>query len=683
MWVVCSCLLQRSYTASAYLPNLFLPTNTTVLQAHSVPSASFTNMSKRSVESPSPPPETKRPKVCDEILNETIYEPLPPGEFIRVLSLQPGEADEDIECSLEVVDIESSKESYEAISYVWGDPNDTADVQCNGRRVPITVSLADALRIFRSTSEPRLLWADALCINQKDDQEKGHQVKRMGEVYTNAERVLVWLGRDDENVAEDTFALIREANVYFADSFLQADQDLLKMVPFTKPYPICMDKERWSRVAELCLLPWFNRVWTVQEIAVAKEGCLFWGSISIGIADVLETCLWTYTKSDFGGILESLLGYTMGKLGNNIYLYRHYNTQRPEPWQRSRAGMTYFAAFYKDRTFSQVLNDARFLEASNPRDRVYAFLGCPAAKDSHGRTLVEADYTSSMYDLNIQLAYTLIEHPVERSLVFSNIFHDDRQSLLGGMHPSWVPLWHVAPTHRVRIANTSHWFKAGGTGELFAAASSGKSCVTVSARTIDSVIWRSKKIWSRGKLHTTDGAKNKLNAEYIDTLWDGVMQGSSQFGIAVRKVDYWRTLMRGYPLERGSHMISDELQQRTVDAHRKSISVARPSGLEAGVMTVDEQRHASYFNIGLDLVHNASIFITEMGRIGLAPLGDLVEVGDVCCIIFGASVPFLLTQAKEGRHKFISECYINGVMDGEMMQQFAGSELKEHRIVLE
>jgi hypothetical protein len=640
-------------------------------------------MSKRSIGSPSPPPETKRPRVCDEILEETIYESLPPGEFIRVLKLQPSEADEDIQCSLEVVDIETSKESYEAISYVWGDPNDTVDVQCNGLRVPITVSLADALQNFRSTSEPRLLWADALCINQNDDQEKGHQVKRMGEVYTNAERVLVWLGRDDENVAEDAFALIREANVYFADSFLQADQDLLKMVPFTKPYPICMDKERWSRVAELCLLPWFTRVWTVQEIAVAKEGCLFWGSISIGIADVLEICTWTHTERDFGGILETLLGYTMGKLANNMYLYQHYNTQRPEPWQRSRAGMTYLAAFSKDKTFSRVLDDARFLEASNPRDHVYAFLGCPAAKDSHGRTMVEADYTCSMYDLNIQLAYTLIENPVEGPFLLSNVLHNDRQSLLGGMHPSWVPLWHIPATRRASIGDPNYWYKAGGARELFATIPSGKSHLTVDGRTIDSVIWRSKKIWSRGKLDTTDGAKNELNVDFIDTLWDDVMQGSSHFGIPVRQVDFWRTLMRDYPTDRGSHIISDELQQRIVDAHRKSITVARPSGLEPGVMTAAEQLYASSFKFRLEKIHNASVFLTEDGRIGLAPSGDLVEVGDVCCIVFGASVPFLLTQAKEGRHKLIGECYINGVMGGEMMQQFARGDLKEHRIVLE
>ena len=104
----------------------------------------------------------------------SIYEPIPEGEYIRLLKLRPGRDGDDIDCSLSIVDIESAKATYEAISYVWGDATNTVIILCNGLRVPITVSLADALRNFRHTSKPRVLWADALCINQKDDQEKGH-----------------------------------------------------------------------------------------------------------------------------------------------------------------------------------------------------------------------------------------------------------------------------------------------------------------------------------------------------------------------------------------------------------------------------------------------------------------------------------------------------------------------------
>jgi len=88
-------------------------------------------MSERSVASF----EIERLEISDDVSDKTIYEPLPAGEFIRVLKLQPGETDQDIRCSLDVVGIENSKDSYEAISYVWGDANNTVDIQCNGLRV--------------------------------------------------------------------------------------------------------------------------------------------------------------------------------------------------------------------------------------------------------------------------------------------------------------------------------------------------------------------------------------------------------------------------------------------------------------------------------------------------------------------------------------------------------------------
>ncbi|KAI4679975.1 uncharacterized protein J4E88_005865 [Alternaria novae-zelandiae] len=549
-------------------------------------------MAKRRIESPSAPPETKRPRVCEERQYDTIYEPLPAGEFIRVLKLQPGDNNQDIDCSLEIVDIEQSKGSYEAISYVWGDPNDTVDVQCNGQRVPITVSLSDALRNFRHTSEPRVLWADALCINQEDKKEKGHQVKRMGEVYANAKRTLVWLGCDDQNIAKDAFALILEANAYFADLFLKAGRSVYNMEPFTKPYPICMDEGTWLGVAKVFRFPWFGRVWTVQEAAIAEKCCMFWGSVSIDIADVLELSIWIETKPDFQDVLRGIVEQFPTFPSKRIALYFYYNIHQPERWQQSRSGLAYLATtFFKEKPFWALLMEARPLEASDPRDHVYAFLGCSAAITSAGRTFVEADYTPSIDDLNLRLTYALMEESAEAPFIFSAVTHNSRERLMGDMHPSWLPVWHVAGEYRPKIAEPTYWFQAGGATELFTATQYGENGLSI-------------------------------------------------------------------------------------------IRVARPGDQEA-VMEVQERKDAIWVRRAFYDLGNASVFLTRDGRIGLAPLGDLVEVGDVCCVIFGATVPFLLTPAEEGRHKLVSDCYIHGVMNGEIMEQFGESDLSKHRIVLE
>ena len=45
---------------------------------------------------------------------ESIYEPLPEGDFFRVLKLHPDNLDEEIHCRLEVSNFESSKGTYDA-----------------------------------------------------------------------------------------------------------------------------------------------------------------------------------------------------------------------------------------------------------------------------------------------------------------------------------------------------------------------------------------------------------------------------------------------------------------------------------------------------------------------------------------------------------------------------------------
>jgi len=684
MWAACSCLAGALAQPSAFFPNLHPPSDTTILQAHPVLLVFYRGMSKRRIESPSPPRETKQPRVCDEGQNHTIYEPLPVGEFIRVLRLQPGDNDQDIDCSLEIVDIEQSKGSYEAISYVWGDPNDTVNVQCNELRVPITVSLTDALRTFRHTSEPRVLWADALCINQKDDQEKGHQVKRMGEVYANAKCTLVWLGCDDQNIAEDAFALILETNACLADLFLQAGQSLYEMEPFTESYPICMDEERWLGVATVFRFPWFKRVWTVQEAAIAEECRMFWGSDSINIADVLELSTWMYVNHGLRGAVNTVVGKIRSLNWQNIHLYNHYNAHRTERWQNSRVGLVYVATDrFRNSTFTTVLQASRCLKASDPRDHVYAFLGCLAAIDSNGRTFVEADYTSSMDDLNLRLAYALMKNAAEGPFVLAAVRHNRRDRLLNSMHPSWLPVWHVAGKLRFRVADSEYWFQAGGTRELFTATQCGENRLNIGACTFDTVIWRSSTIQKdRAELTPTYVSTSGLHGVFIDTLWDDVMRSSSRLGITVRYADFFRSLMIGYPTNDGFSSISDEEQQRMIDAYRKRTSVAGRGNQEA-VMEVGEIQDATSVERNLNALVAASMFLTRDGRIGIAPRGALVDSGDVCCIIFGATVPFLLTPVREGRHKLISECYINDVMDGEIMQQFAGIDLSEHRIVLE
>lgn len=619
--------------------------------------------------------------------NGSIYEPLPDGEYIRVLKLRPGRYDDIIDCSLSLTNIENSKGSYEAISYVWGDSKHTVDVWCNGLRVSITVSLADALRNFRHPSEPRLLWADALCINQKDDQEKGHQVKRMGEVYANAKCVLVWLGCDVNNVAADTFALICEANAYFGDSLVKAGKKVSRMDLFEKPYPISMDPDRWSGVVNLFKFPWFKRVWTVQEVAVAAECRMFWGPASVDIADVLEICVWLSRKPDLYPTVREIVGSIQHRCGRELALYFHYNTHRPVSWQQSRAGLVYTAIRYKEQTLCGILAASQTLQATDPRDHVYAFLGCPVAKDGKGRTLVDADYTSSIHILNIRLAYALMKNPTEGPSLLSAVRHKSREDLLNSGYPSWVPAWHINPGRYIRVMDPKYWYSASGTTKFFATISPDEEdFLTVGSFIFDKVVWSSNTIQVDGTgLSYTHPNPTAYESDElpIDTLLNHVFQTATGLGLAIRREDIVHTLGLGYPAQSSSRSVSFRRQEEELEAYRRKIRLARSSGVEMAKWMVKDKKRALDFERNLRTCDGSKIFLTENGRLGMIPHGELVKVGDVCCIIFGAIVPFLLTSAKEGRHKLVSGCYIHGAMDGAVVQQFAGSDLSDCRIIIE
>ena len=119
------------------------------------------------------------------------------GDAIRLLELLPGVDGESVQCRLLVSpDIKSLP--YEALSYVWGNPEPQRSITVNGAPWSIGPNLHSAFECLRLEERPRIVWTDALCINQKNNAEKAVQVAKMGDIYKLAERVLIYLGPDEE-----------------------------------------------------------------------------------------------------------------------------------------------------------------------------------------------------------------------------------------------------------------------------------------------------------------------------------------------------------------------------------------------------------------------------------------------------------------------------------------------------
>ena len=119
------------------------------------------------------------------------------ADEIRLVTLLPNSSPSSIQCTISHHRIEEFP-NYDAISYCWGDQSRLQKIVLDGVDFSITESLWQALLHLRSTTERRILWVDAICINQDDLMERNHQVKRMFDIYRNAHTVRSWVGYGED-----------------------------------------------------------------------------------------------------------------------------------------------------------------------------------------------------------------------------------------------------------------------------------------------------------------------------------------------------------------------------------------------------------------------------------------------------------------------------------------------------
>ncbi|KAI1288671.1 heterokaryon incompatibility protein-domain-containing protein [Xylaria venustula] len=209
---------------------------------------------------------------------------IPSGDYIRLLHLYPGDDDSYLYGDLRVHKLDAQCE-YEAISYSWGDyPKFTRGIFLNGQFLKIADNLYAALSAYKYDDRPRVLWADAICINQEDTAEKAEQVAIMASIYSKAMMVQVWLAPDSPWMT-DAVQFMEDLSLR-AESFGTSDEvQEWDGIPFTnisheKAENIIRDAIH-AHVDILFFRSWFNRVWVVQEAALATDLVLSCGLSSI------------------------------------------------------------------------------------------------------------------------------------------------------------------------------------------------------------------------------------------------------------------------------------------------------------------------------------------------------------------------------------------------------------------
>lgn len=222
--------------------------------------------------------------------NEYRYWPLPDGNFSRVIVLSPCvfADDEELRCNIEFLDLDREFYTYDAVSYVWGEPRFDETLYCgpNVQELPITPTLASTLRSFRSRTTPRRLWVDAVCINQRDNSEKSRQVAAMALIYKHARATLIYLGDPAPGQEHYMYFMLKLASL--VGSFTDAGIDTARNNRLIKEAMMeVFGAEKASLVEELTKLPWFGRRWIIQEAALCKVAVAFFGRSTHNIVVVL------------------------------------------------------------------------------------------------------------------------------------------------------------------------------------------------------------------------------------------------------------------------------------------------------------------------------------------------------------------------------------------------------------
>lgn len=212
-------------------------------------------------------------------------------DSIRLLRILQGERNNPISCELfHSYRDEERGIAYKALSYTWGNgPRPTGRLHVDGSECHISENLLSALEHIRLPKEDVILWVDALCIDQQNPQEKGHQVKQMGDIYAGADEVLIWLGDSNEDIAQLMLMInwVHESATK-AQAMPGADDWLSLCRQFVYEFwdepPISSRLRTFAQhrrgFVELLQRPWFNRVWILQEAAKAKTAKIMCGPFS-------------------------------------------------------------------------------------------------------------------------------------------------------------------------------------------------------------------------------------------------------------------------------------------------------------------------------------------------------------------------------------------------------------------
>lgn len=498
--------------------------------------------------------------------------------------------------------------------------------------ISITKNLDTALRHLRHKDEPRLIWIDALCIDQTNDEEKSKQVAVMGRIFSLASRVVIWLGREEDSSSaalELLHQLARNVEVDWRSFTMrpssQNEDPHLADFRTNLPYK----SGELDRVSALLKRPYFERTWIRQEIVLAAQAMVQCGQHTLPWDEFRSAIACIYWKGYNYAALSEVSGISFTKALHTVF-------------RICRMGL----GGYRYSIIRRVLRDAK---CSDDRDKIYAVASLLDKDDQ--KLGVKPDYTRTVEDLYLDLACRIINKGQTLTLLESCELSSKVLNI-----PSWVPDW----SSRMTASNFpfTNWSACGWISAQATVIDKNKVSVA------GVLVSRVEQVTEGKIIEYSDDYSQKR--QLIRELRPSVQALASWGGSFSKSVElHCRALV--------SNTFSDfyypERQHNPdFEANRLALFQAwmsDPNGKEFE----DAMKNVSpdYWSVFTDQLIGRSFFSSTDNRIGLAPVGT--QPGDVISVLLGCRYPVVLRPSGDwntGRTwQVVGVCHVHGLMTGE------------------
>ncbi|KAH7313177.1 heterokaryon incompatibility protein-domain-containing protein [Rhexocercosporidium sp. MPI-PUGE-AT-0058] len=575
------------------------------------------------------------------------YTPLScPGQ-IRLLKLLKGVPGSDIKCEFLPVDLASSSESYNAISYTWGNPVLKHSIVCGRDELRVAENVRCVLDKMRMPDEAKFIWIDALCIDQQNLEERGQQVKLMGQIYSSAESVDIWLGPEADGSALLEAFIPKLANILQKSpkSQFMTDEGLFRTTETARHSP------EWTALKRLFERPWFNRTWIVQEIVASSHHIFVCGNHRIPAVLLVRVARELRDLYLNGNAFVRYHGFDHAIISKFLRMARI--------WRERQYG--------KETYFSLLAYSFWSSEASDPKDKIFSMVGLDASM----ATRLEPDYRATVQTVYINATREALLSC--NSIGIISLAGIGNPRVLAEL-PSWVPDFSVSaapqPPFELFLYNGSirgrwvdhpvHVFEETLSPFLFHG----------SELTLDSIKFDSIKSLST-VLDIADETNLNAWAREAESLFL-----ASKFAIADPDWDaHWRSLIADRVFEHAWYKRAPQLYERYYSALRKQLEMLPTHSHEFAEEEIGNQagddlnmRARRFVSALWQSAHGRRYCLTARGDMAIVP--RFAEVGDEICLLAGCNAPFVIRRVKgtaedNGLYELVGECYVHEIMRGD------------------